>query len=824
MERSKYRLQKANSQESVNKLMTQRLLLSSDSRPLPYNDIVRVINENEQFDIERQASNNYRLTITMNGIFSNSLFNSTGNGSWSTFNESQFRDRTYPPNGASVNDDEDFTFNESITYHLKERNGWFGYLNPKINAFDDHEFNYMEPGKDKFDFLVQGKENWDLSIMYPASKLYNKVVENGLKITSIKAVVVGGKEMIALGSPYFHNVSRGGKIKLFGTGNSGEYEVMRLGLDNGDLKENYLVIDENENELNLSTLRFKKIHKGVECDYYFRVFKKVKTLNGDDFTKSDFDVYNLAFSKNIYDDQVVQFTNKNDVSLSDLKDNLGRPVSELYLSIIKTPKYGFTSIKSGLYLNDVDGIGHYLDVPDIRRIHNGDSDPFPSSKPLNDNVLISDDEFIGDLVEYNPNLLLETVLSDIHHRFNTLNREEGGVLESTTRYSRGGRTSGSRTIRITNSEPAERNTTVVSGTRTARSSEIIGGFSDGEEEEYNWSPSLSRVRLVYSKDSEEACVARNEAYFYVDTEGFSTANNLSETNDGSIRAIAGYYSDLKVVRYWDGFKFTSSDVCSGSSSGCENMRAKYNNTGGGTMLGGYCNETANDIEGSRFYFSGGSYHEDSFSGGSNTSCSSISTSRIGEVVSEFQYGLTKITTSTGEEIRKISANHSYDGKSYTVYVKWTGTDTSYPSIEAPYMVCNESVVSRSDSTSETSSEAFTLGVRQEGYFYKPFHKVQVREFSDYIEYGDDTTVGIPDYATKTNDGYIWRDLMNIGFRPETDYPFTNGAHYIHKNIIFPVKRQDPFGVYGLRYEGDISDIAGLKLNQTNKIKRSGDSC
>jgi hypothetical protein len=841
MERGKYRLQKENSQKSVNKLLYQNILLSSDSRPLPYNDIVRVINENEQFDIERQNSNRYRFSVTLNGIFSNSLFNVTGDKSWSTFNESSFRDRTYPPNGISANDSEDFTYLESIAYHLKERNGWFGYLNPRINAFDDHEFNYMEPGKDKFDLLVNGKDNWELSITYPSSKLYNKVVENGLKITSIKSATVGNKSMVALCSPYTHNLTLGNRIRLFGTGNSGDFEVMRVGMDDGELKENVIVIDANLKDLNLSSLRFKKIHKGIECDYYLRVFKRVKTIHGEEFSKGDFDIYNLAFSKNIYDDQVVQFTNKNDVDLTDLTDNLGRPVSELYLTVIKTPNYGFTKIKSGLYLNNVDGINKYLDIPDIRRIHNGDVEPFTTSKPLNDAVNISDDEFIGDLVEYNPNLLLETVLSEVHHRFNTTNREENGSIKSVTTSNSGGRPRGARTSG-TSRESGRSNYNTEQGEPLTRpdSNYKNAEFNDETNEEssesnyrysrtntYQWEPSLTRVQLLFSRDSEEACTARNEEYYYIDTSTFSSANSLSDDSDGTYRATAGYYSDLKIVRHWDGNRFTSSDSC-GGSSGCSNMRATYSDTGKGTLLGGYCYETQDDTEGGRYYLDGQNYYEKYFAGGSNTSCNSIDTSRSGVIVDQFQYGLTTIKTGENEEIRRVNTNYDIGGVKYTVYVKWTGTDTIGPSIDAPYFVCNEAPTQEENPTQEEPEEttdAYVLGFRQEGYFYKPFHKIQIRNFSDYIEYGDESTVGIPEYATKTNEGYMWRDIMNIGFKAgESDYPFTNGAHYIHKNIVFPVKRQDPFGVYGLRYDGDIPDIQGIKLNQDNKVKRSGDDC
>ena len=62
----------------------------------------------------------------------------------------------------------------------------------------------------------------------------------------------------------------------------------------------------------------------------------------------------------------------------------------------------------------------------------------------------------------------------------------------------------------------------------------------------------------------------------------------------------------------------------------------------------------------------------------------------------------------------------------------------------------------------------------------------------------------PIYAYELNDGsgrYIWRDIMNYDSIENDEeiakYIFTNNAHYINKNIIFYLKRQDPDGRYNL---------------------------
>jgi hypothetical protein len=56
-----------------------------------------------------------------------------------------------------------------------------------------------------------------------------------------------------------------------------------------------------------------------------------------------------------------------------------------------------------------------------------------------------------------------------------------------------------------------------------------------------------------------------------------------------------------------------------------------------------------------------------------------------------------------------------------------------------------------------------LGPRQEGYVYKPHSLITIRSLSSYIEQGDTSVVGIPDYATDLGDGrFLWRDILDIG--------------------------------------------------------------
>jgi len=106
--------------------------------------------------------------------------------------------------------------------------------------------------------------------------------------------------------------------------------------------------------------------------------------------------------------------------------------------------------------------------------------------------------------------------------------------------------------------------------------------------------------------------------------------------------------------------------------------------------------------------------------------------------------------------------------------------------------------------------------KKEGYLYKPFKKIQIREFANYInpivdiqslidQYSITSqteienlkkSFGVPDYATVIAPNvYKWRGLLEIGEVDTTgggvDYPFESGAHYININNRFFFQRQDP---------------------------------
>ncbi len=824
MERDKIKLNNSISVNSSNTESMKKILLDGDNRQLPYNDIVRIINENEVFNDERRRSNRFRIVCDLNRVISNPLFNVSGDNSWDIFNKPLFRDRSYPPNEISVNEEEDFSYKESIDYHLREVNGWFGYYNPKINESSRMEFKHMWPGRQELDIMNKNILNWDLSFVYPYKNDDSDTYNNGLPIIDTVECNVGGKNMVGLGSPHKHNLSLYDNIIVFIDGEEKTYTVKRLGLDNGDFKDNYLVVDEQLNFFNNKVVSFKKYTRKGYCKYYLRRFKRINTVKGV-MGDQEYDLSPLAFSKNIFGDQILQLITKNDIDLTNLTDNLGRPLSKMYLMLIKRKSEGFTEIKSGFKLNNINNIDNSNSIHDICRIHNGNN----SHIPLDTNLSFHDNDFIGDLVEYNPDTLLETILSEVHHRFNTQNRE----LDSTIVIKNNSSTDssiGNVPYQVENNDLSD----ILNGGDVNLSyNPIVPEIRESSLTLATTSNNFNykRISLLYPPQGEyiSPCMSQSSSYFYIDGETFKDATIISRYSDGSSYAGPNEYSDGNYVRVWDGTKFTSTELCAGSSIGCNNFRGVSKVVEGGTRIGGFCLETSVDTEGFNYYIKGKYFYRDRFAGGSNTSCNSVTTSRVGTIVNSFNYNLSKITANEDEEIRLISNNFIVNDKSYTLYVKWDLSDSYAPKISSPYFICNETteVIDENDNDEgEYTEENKNIGGRQEGYYYKPFYEIKLKDISSYIEEGDVYTNGIPEYATQYENGtFRWREVLDIGVNSDgVDHPFLNNAHHIYTNIIFPLKRQDPFGEIGLRSDGEFGDIKGDKISDDHIIKESGDVC
>lgn len=248
---------------------------------------------------------------------------------------------------------------------------------------------------------------------------------------------------------------------------NGEFSVYSIGDLNGDNKDRIFSIKYDEiksmyDQISSFGLSYKKLSNGCECSYYIRKFKKIKNISGEDLRS---EINKIAFGKNIYGDDLAQIVFIDDVDLSDLRDENGRPVSNIFLTTIKTNRgnelwykdnntssdkieysHCFGKLTSGIDFSGVDVNEEPFDY-NVRYLHNLNVENcFSNGNVINQEMLntfsawgetvlngmpkfiesgitIDCDEFYGDVVEFDNYEYKTTTIGFVCHRFNTMQRE-----------------------------------------------------------------------------------------------------------------------------------------------------------------------------------------------------------------------------------------------------------------------------------------------------------------------------------------------------------------------------------------------------------------
>lgn len=379
-------------------------------------------------------------------------------------------------------------FKDAYAEKIKRNNGWIGFTNPTtmqipikpdyyinkcLNNVEGCSFIDMTPERDLFDFApkINGyrnrlEHNWLYYLTYPFESEYNdgQILTgkgNGLPLAMYnreKTYNIGfspsNSLIVTFCSHVKHNLSTGDDVRIIFDKNTFDNsvvcEVVSLGDVNSKNKEYYFSIRlydldnfvDNNDSLTGKPIRFSKVVDGFDCEYYFRKFK----IMGD----YKYSINNLGFAKTIYDDNVGQIVFTSDIDIKEFKNNRGYPLTEVYLTMVKTNKghkewyedndyknanieysHVFGEVSSGL---DILTYGN-KNIPCIREQHNINESLINELKvskeiniPLSSSKLETDisdtfDVFYGDLVEFNPISITETVIENIYHRFNTAQRE-----------------------------------------------------------------------------------------------------------------------------------------------------------------------------------------------------------------------------------------------------------------------------------------------------------------------------------------------------------------------------------------------------------------
>ena len=456
-ETNKILLNKYRFYNSINTNSSIDFGISNNSKPIPLNDITETVSEYEQFLKERQESSIYRFYGVVSPFVSNTLFNENI--------------KIYTDNNG------DIVSKKIMSSDISEKNGWVGYYNndPDETAlgYNDNksslcQFFPFDPGYDRLKILDDdGKPNYLLKITYPYVNKDIVIVKNnsnislkdGVPIIDKFKVTINNKDYVGFKTAFNHGLTENSKINLYNfidnTQNNNLkfntlFKVYKLGNETNDNKLRTFILDINPNDIsfNIGISTIKRVVNDTPSKYYVRRFKSL-TLN-----YNDYDMYPAAFGKTYFSDNVAAFNFKKDIIVSGLTDNLGRPISELYFTILKNDNDSdptgvsnkfwlgkqknlpapyntrfWTKITAGYDLENNSNINY-----NIRAY----GDPNYNGNTWFENIDESDINFDGDICEYNDGELYERTLELVYHRFNTTYREFNNSIDNTKKNKKEG--------------------------------------------------------------------------------------------------------------------------------------------------------------------------------------------------------------------------------------------------------------------------------------------------------------------------------------------------------------------------------------------------
>lgn len=437
---------------------------------------------------------------------------------------------------------------EAFKNNIKEENGWVGFynkpylpeqhsdysnivLNRCLNNKEACSFVEMYPDRTLFSFLPKINDNfgsreeynWDWCLTYPSESTYvdnsgnyfDFFNEHGLQViwgsTSELYAKRGDNYINELYSDDFYNIMREKNYVYFRTKckhNLQENDSIKLSYQvydvelgrevvkdcsltvlglgdetkkhkqyyfyvsyddlSAEFSENKIVFKDDNNPAGISLfyisipkeIYISKLINGVPCEYYVRKFRKI-----GDFHST---MNRVAFSNTIFNDNVAQILYDDNINVSGLKDNLGRDISEIFITFIKRnkghEKYYISGVTSPINVEyshcfgkvttgfnfECDETERNVIIPDsntimaenfrkynVRSLYNLENfgntnrDEFIKAMGINfkppmvieNDVTEKYDVFYGDFVEFSPSTVTEIVIEDVFHRFNTAQRE-----------------------------------------------------------------------------------------------------------------------------------------------------------------------------------------------------------------------------------------------------------------------------------------------------------------------------------------------------------------------------------------------------------------
>tara|TARA_B100001769_G_C22102152_1_gene595117 strand:- start:54 stop:2339 length:2286 start_codon:yes stop_codon:yes gene_type:complete len=346
-----------------------------------------------------------------------------------------------------------------------------GGATPQTNPYNDNEssecqFKTFDAGFDRLGMVDDdGKPNYLFKITYPFENRDINLVENnggislkdGLQIIEKSIVTMNDRNYVAFTTVINHGLKKNDQVNLYNfvdTTNGGLYinkrtfKIIKLGNQNNNNPSRIFVLDIDPTSIDfqIGKSTIKRNVNGKQSDYYVRRLKSLTT------NEIDYDVYPAAYGVTYYDDREASFYFKSDVDINGLRDNLNRPLSQLFFTVVKNDNDSNpTDIKNYYWLEQQKNLpnnannskfwetlkGGYETEKNTKVNYNiravganypGGSPNYP--QVYYENIDESNDEFDADIVEYNEYELLERTLEEVFHRFNSVYRENLNLINN----------------------------------------------------------------------------------------------------------------------------------------------------------------------------------------------------------------------------------------------------------------------------------------------------------------------------------------------------------------------------------------------------------
>lgn len=367
------------------------------------------------------------------------------------------------------------TFSESIDKNISEVNGWFGFNNKSnLNVIDidnyggdlnkvicgESENKHIQfyPGSDLFSIIPkynsyrQREElNWLYYIVYPTENLYEgfSFIDENLKSLKVlfyddEYIGLNGIGGIKIYSICKHGLNVGDIINVYSHKDVNHSKTLS-NVEVSEVINDYEFVINSRYKFNsdsIDYLSFKKVINGDEVYYYVRKFTKLNKQ-----PKSSIGA--LSFAKNIYGDNLGEITYCDSINLDGYLDNHKRPLTSLYLLLLKNNKgydkwytddynddnveysHAFGKLTCGFKLSDytiplaMDGDNI---TENIKCISNVEGFPKGVINKINNSndfeiKINTDNNFYGDICCFSDKNCLETIIDTSYYRFNTNQRE-----------------------------------------------------------------------------------------------------------------------------------------------------------------------------------------------------------------------------------------------------------------------------------------------------------------------------------------------------------------------------------------------------------------